>query len=259
MRYLLLITIFTFSAPIAAPLAVFESAAEFLASAPIATTEDFEAVPWGTGYEASAVQFDGINYQTGGQFFTCLDSEGMQSDCWRIKYGGPTTLFVDGEFVQVPSTWPAISGTNILISAGIRDNVISFGDGLSVKALGFYFTTPISPLPDEPPYPEGFTGWEFLITDTAGESHVVDAPPPTLGSDFTERPYFGFVSDARISEVLVRNKSGNVITINWGYDDVSRSSIAIPLPATLLLYMTGLIPLFARLKRHRRVGKIIAP
>lgn len=235
-----------------ATLEIYFSETEFLAAAPIASTENFDEFQRFTEFDSPDVEIDSVRYGLEAGVESCTNSDDLPTGCWVISFGGPNTIFVDGELQQVPNTWPASSLPNKFLSNNVFDNVLSFGDNAYVEAIGFFFSTPVSSVPEFPLYPDDFVGWEILVTDLEEVTHVLDVLPPVIGDDPSERQYFGFYSSLGISEVVVRDKVGDIVGVNWAFDDVSRSAVVIPLPAAIWLLGSAFVLLGFTTRGHAK-------
>lgn len=168
-----------------AGLITYDSEVDFLAAAPIVSTETFDGFATNYGFTHKVISLDGLIYST----------ESCTNRCWTF----------DSNYKTTP---------NSLISNSASTNTIMFGPSRWVEALGFWLLTGSSN--DNP-----VVRWEILIKELDSTNTLVSVPTPLPPG----QSYFGFYSDIGISKVLVRDFAGTSGASNWKFDNVSHSAI----------------------------------
>lgn len=166
---------------------LYTSEADFLAVAPIVSTETFDIFTNNYGFISPNISIDSVAYGT----------DQCTNRCWSF----------DGNHVSAP---------NSLISNAIGYNTLSFGNGRTVEALGFWFVG-LGKIADP------FLGWEIQVFETDGVSTLLSVQPSSTSVATTQ--YFGFLSVAGITSVTLRDNPQDNGAINWILDDVARGAI----------------------------------
>jgi len=201
------IVLFAAVPPSAFAMTVFNSESDFLAAAPIVSTETFDGFATGPLTNDAAIEIDYVNYRVA----STGECSGFPP-CWYT------------------STWLAVSTPNRLGSNELpsTDHIISFGLGGFVAAFGFHFTGPRDGEKDE-------IEWTITINEIDGTENVIEVSKFTSSSS---APYYGFLSDVGIQQVVVvGGLTGQQPA--FGFDNVSRSEI-IPIPAAVWLFGSAL-------------------
>lgn len=182
-------------------LMVFDSESDFLATAPIVSTETFDGFATGGLTTEAEIVIDDVSYRLASTFECAVIAMGP---CWGI------------------TTFGAVSLPNTLRSGEVpwTDHVLSFGSNRFVEAFGFYYI--------------GARDSTITINETDGNSSVIDLNQIAGSSPAL---YFGFQSDAGIRDIVV---AGNLFAgSGFSFDNVSRSQI-VPIPAAVWLFGSGL-------------------
>jgi len=209
---------FTSATTPAATLSIFSAETPFLAAAQIASTETFDEFPSSTSFTTPAVVIDDVVYSTE----PCLLI--VQLACWAI-------------------TSPGVSEPNRFGSNATGTDVLSFGFGNFVNAIGFYFIAggTVNGIPT--------AQQQLLIHETNGQTSTIDIGPigPTT-------QYFGFVSSIGIYDVVVNTIGDNQFNVQ--YDNVSHSRVEVPEPQTLWLLVSSFLALLVARNSAslRRIG-----
>ena len=195
---------------------LYDDESTFLDANPIVSTETFDGYQESPLFETAVITIDSVVYQA------LPNSQNGQSE-WRTG--------VHFSAAGVAST-PDDFGSNL-----ISDNIISFGPGKYVNAIGFWLLSGANR--------PGLI-WEIEAKETDGGVEVVEV------SDWeNEKRYYGFSSPVGIESITVRDYRGDNAGSNWSYDDVSRTQI-VPEPSTLVLLSLGGLLLLVFGRRGRR-------
>lgn len=195
-------------------LTLYRSEAEFLANAPIESTVNFDARPTETDIKHWSFTLEDVVYE---------HSDGRDAFCWYVGYDNCwfiTEQLSDG---PPPPTLPHMLGSNALgpIDGGFEGHdIIGLGKNRSATAVGFFFISFVSFEFISEHSPE-FTGWEIVVHEVGDTATVFDLPPETA----MEPAYYGFVSEVGISRIETGNKPDQFVGFNYGYDNVSRSTV----------------------------------
>jgi hypothetical protein len=203
----------------ASTLTFFSSQSEFLATAPIVSTETFDEFPSSTSFTTSTVVIDKVTYFTE----PCLLE--IHLGCWGIVS-------------------PGVASPNRFGSNNTATDVLSFGTDQFVNALGFYLI--VGGSVNEVPVAQ----YELRIVEINGETSLINIgplPPSIL--------FFGFSSSSGIRDLTFDTIGDN--RFNLQFDDVSRGTIQSvrepSSPVTLIFAVIGLFIL--RQYRQRQTDR----
>ena len=215
-RPLLLSLAFLASAELAraSTLTLFSSQSEFLSVAPIVSTETFEEFPSSASFTTPEVIIDNVVYFTE----PCLLE--ILGGCWAIVS-------------------PGVVSANRFTANNIGTDVLRFGAGQFVNALGFHLLVggTVNGVP---------TGqYELRLEEINGDVILLNIgplPPSVL--------YLGFLSSSGIRDVTL-NALGD-FRFNPAFDNVSRGAIqSVPEPNLPVVLSFAIIGLFAFRHHHR--------
>ncbi|MEA2734916.1 MAG: hypothetical protein QOE14_1367 [Humisphaera sp.] len=183
--------------PLCASVTRYTSESAFLAAAPVAHTETFDDRPSWTVLGGPAVVVDGVTYTASPEM------DGIDPNLWIIGI----------QFDIIPHA----SAPNDFGSALIGEDTLTFGDGGSTPAIGFYLRTPaVFPTPL----------FQIFVKTMSGQTFEDD-----LSFVSGTSPYRGFFAPEGITSVMVRNDPAAHAMFNLSYDNVSRGAIPEPLAA----------------------------
>ncbi|MBU0717423.1 MAG: PEP-CTERM sorting domain-containing protein [Planctomycetes bacterium] len=202
--------------PATASIIAYYDEPSFVASVPIVSTETFDEFAADTTF-GSSVTIDSILYEA------LPDDEGRE----------PTWVAADG-----PGVPGYVSPPNGFYSDVVGDTIMTFGPERYVEGIGFWLMTGVVfPVPH----------WEILIEETDGYTALLDV------SFTADNRYYGFGSTVGIRQLTVRDHAGTEGSVNWSFDDVSRTAI-IPEPTTIAMLAIAMWPVITRSRRHIRAS-----
>jgi len=183
-------------------LIAFETESTFLQTGLVVSTETFDELPPDTVVGTGTAVLDGITYAS----------------------DQPLAEWIAGIHIhQVPPQF--ISPPNDFGASLIGDTTLTFGNGGSTNAIGFYIFT------------AGVSTTYFIFLTTADGQRFLE---PLI---FEPNPSFrGFVSPEGITSVVVANAFPESM-LNYSFDNVSRGQITaapVPEPWTMLPFTGGL-------------------